>query len=50
VRVTCGGAKAWVLSARFPSKPQNPTLRKIGDRPATKLDEARNVAIKYINL
>jgi integrase len=50
LRITSGDAKAWVLSARFPSKPQNPTLRKIGDWPAMKLDEARDVAIEWNQL
>jgi integrase len=50
LRVTSGGAKAWVLSARFPSKPRNPTLRKIGEWPAMPLDEARDIAIEWNQL
>jgi len=44
LRVTTGGAKTWALCARFPSKPRNPILRKIGRWPAVTLNEARDVA------
>jgi integrase len=47
LRVTSGGTKAWVLSARFPSNPRNPTLRRIGPWPDIKLDEARDVAVRW---
>jgi integrase len=50
LRVTSGGAKAWVLGARFPAKPRNPTLRRIGEFPAMKLDEARDIAIEWNRL
>jgi integrase len=50
LRTTSTGAKAWVLSARFPSKPKNPTLRSIGKWPAIKLDEARETAAEWNRL
>jgi integrase len=55
LRVTSGGAKSWVLLARFPSgkrdgKPHNPTRRAIGSWPAMTLPEARDVASTWNTL
>jgi integrase len=48
LRVTSGGAKSWVLLARFPSGNRNgkhnPTRRAIGSWPAVTLAEAREKA------
>jgi Arm DNA-binding domain/Phage integrase central domain len=52
LRVTTGGTKAFVLSARFPSGKHasgrhNPTMRKIGEWPYTPLDNARAIAAAW---
>jgi len=48
LRVTSGGAKTWVLLARYPGGKRNgkcnPTRRAIGPWPAVKLPEAREIA------
>lgn len=51
LRVTTGGVKSWVLSARFPSakngERHNPSLRKIGRWPDVTLDKAREIAAEW---
>ena len=48
LRITTGGARSWVLVARFPSGKRdgkhNPTARKIGRWPQMRLAEARETA------
>ena len=50
VRVTDRGAKAFVLIARFPSKPKHPTRRTIGDAASMPLDDARKIARKWLEM
>jgi integrase len=52
LRVTSGGARSWVLVARFPSGKRvdgrhNPTARKIGGWPGMRLPEAREIALDW---
>src|SRR5262245_4536144 len=52
IRITTGGAKSWVNSARYPSGRQkdgkhNPTMRRIGSWPAMRLAEARDLALDW---
>jgi integrase len=52
LRVTTGGTRAFVLSARFPSGKQangrhNPTMRKVGEWPYMPLDQARAIAATW---
>jgi integrase len=49
LRITTGGARSWVLVARFPSSKRadgrhNPTARKIGRWPDVRLPAAREIA------
>jgi integrase len=51
VRITTGGARSWVLVARYPSGKRdgkhNPTARKIGSWPAMRFAEAREIATDW---
>jgi len=49
LRITSGGARTWVVGARFPSGKQaggrhNPTFRRAGGWPQMRLPEAREIA------
>jgi integrase len=50
LRVTSGGAKSWVLIARFPSAPRHPAPRRVGDALHMTLTEARDIAIEWNKL
>lgn len=50
VRVTDSGAKAFVLIARFPSKPKHPTRRSIGNTASMPLGDARKIARKWLEM
>jgi integrase len=52
LRITSGGARTWVLVARYPSgkrdgKRHNPTARRIGGWPGLRLPEAREIAFDW---
>jgi hypothetical protein len=44
LRVTDRGHKSFVLRARYPPQPKNPTRRRLGGYPAMSLDRARDKA------
>jgi integrase len=50
LRVTDRGHKSFVLIARYPSNPKNPTRRALGDVGVIGLDEARQKARKWLEL
>lgn len=50
LRVTDRGHKSFVLVARYPSNPDNPTRRAIGDYGAVSLDKARRKARDWLEL
>lgn len=50
LRVTDRGHKSFVLIARFPIRPTNPTRRALGDYGAITLDEAREKARGWLKL
>jgi integrase len=50
LRVTDRGHKSFVLRARFPLQPRNPTRRAIGDYPAMTLEQARQKARAWLEL
>jgi integrase len=50
VRVMPSGARTFVLVARFPRKPKNPTRRSLGSYGALTLDEAREKARTWLGL
>jgi integrase len=49
-RVMPSGARTFVLVARYPSKPKNPTRRSLGSYGALTLDEARVKARAWLSL
>jgi integrase len=50
LRVTDKGHKSFVLIARYPSHPQNPTRRAIGNYGAISLEQARQGAREWLEL
>ncbi len=50
LRVTAAGHKSFVLVARYPSSPKNPTRRALGDYGEISLDEARVRAREWLAL
>ncbi|MFI5016053.1 MAG: tyrosine-type recombinase/integrase [Hyphomicrobiales bacterium] len=50
LRVTERGHKSFVLVARYPHKPRNPTRRALGDYGAITLDQAREKARGWLEL
>src|ERR1700712_118828 len=48
--VTDKGAKSFVLIARYPLKPKNPTRRALGSYGALSLDDARERAREWLGL
>jgi integrase len=50
LRVTETGHKSFVLVARYPAKPKNPTRRSLGDVGKISLDEAREKARRWLAL
>jgi len=50
LRVTDSGHKSFVLVARYPSNPTNPTRRALGDYGAISLDQARERARGWLEL
>jgi len=50
LRVTAAGHKSFVLIARYPSSPKNPTRRALGDCGEITLDEARVRAREWLAL
>jgi integrase len=50
LRVTDGGHKSFVLIARYPSHPKNPTRRALGAAGAITLEEAREKARRWLAL
>jgi integrase len=50
LRVTDRGHKSFVLIARYPLHPKNPTRRSLGDYGALKLDDARKKARSWLEL
>ena len=50
VRVMPSGARTFVLVARYPRKPKNPTRRSLGSYGALTLDEARSKARTWLSL
>jgi hypothetical protein len=50
LRMSERGHLSWVLLARYPLKPKNPTRRALGDLNALKLDQARSKARAWIQL
>ena len=50
LRVTDRGHKSFVLVARYPSNPKNPTRRTLGDVRAITLNEARQKARAWLGL
>jgi len=50
LRVTDRGHKSFVLIARYPSNPSNPTRRALGDYGAISLDQARTRARDWLDL
>lgn len=50
LRVTEKGHKSFVLVARYPSHPKNPTRRALGTYGALSLDEARTKARRWLQL
>src|SRR5580704_6036970 len=50
LRITDTGHKSFVLVARFPAHPKNPTRRALGTCGALTLEKARNKARQWIEL
>ena len=50
LRVTDRGHKSFVLRARYPLQPKNPTRRVLGDYPAMTLERAREKARAWVEL
>jgi hypothetical protein len=50
LRVTEAGHKSFVLVARYPMNPKNPTRRAIGDYGEVTLDQARDTARDWLGL
>src|SRR4051794_14573105 len=50
VRVTDRGHKSFALRCRYPSHPDNPTRRALGDYGALSLDDARQKARRWLEL
>lgn len=50
LRVTSAGHRSFVLIARYPMNPKNPTRRAIGDMGAITLDNARDTAREWLAL
>ena len=50
LRVTDTGHRSFVLTARYPSNPKNPTRRALGDYPATTLEQARVRAREWLEM
>src|SRR5689334_2825883 len=50
LRVTDRGHKSFALRCRYPSHPDNPTRRALGDYGALSLDDARQKARRWIEL
>jgi integrase len=50
LRVTDRGHKSFVLVARYPTRPKNPTRRTLGDYGAMTLDQARIKARRWLEL
>src|ERR1700758_2596176 len=50
LRVTDRGHKSFVLVARYPSHPKNPTRRVLGDAGAITLEQARERAREWLEL
>jgi Arm DNA-binding domain len=50
LRVTEKGHKSFVLWARYPLQPKNPTRRRLGDYPVMSLDAARDKARAWLQL
>jgi integrase len=50
VRVTERGHKSFVLVARYPANPKNPTRRALGDCGALSLEQARDKARRWLEL
>jgi integrase len=50
LRVTASGHRSFVLIARYPSNPKNPTRRALGDYGAITLEEARHHAREWLAL
>jgi integrase len=52
LRITTGNARSWINSGRYPSGRRtdgkhNPTMRKVGEWPAVRLAEAREIALDW---
>jgi integrase len=50
LRVTANGHRSYVLTARYPLNPKNPTRRALGDHGEITLDEARDKARQWLSL
>jgi integrase len=50
LRITDKGHKSFVLRARFPLQPKNPTRRALGDYGAVTLEQARQKAREWLDL
>src|SRR3954452_6408886 len=50
LRVTDRGHRSFVLRCRYPSHPDNPTRRALGDYGALSLDDARQKARRWLEL
>jgi integrase len=50
LRVSSGGHRSFVLVARYPSNPKNPTRRAIGQYGAVTLDDARTIGRNWLAL
>jgi Arm DNA-binding domain len=50
LRVTERGHKSFLLVARYPSNPKNPTRRLIGEYGSISLDQARQKARRWLEL
>ena len=50
LRVTDRGHKSFALRCRYPSHPDNPTRRALGDYGALSLDDARQKARRWLEL
>src|SRR4051794_29157178 len=50
LRVTSNGHKSFVLIARYPANPRNPTRRALGDYGELTLEEARDKARRWLHL
>jgi integrase len=50
LRVSAAGHRSFVLIARYPCKPKNPTRRALGDYGALTLEQARDMAREWLAL